>query len=119
TIYNSGNHLLRLINDILDQAKIEANEINLKFGYFDIKPLVESVKSIAIGLLKEKPNLTLEVEIAEGLPKAYGDEFRSRQILLNLVTNAIKFTQEGSVTIRVYAIEHDPAPLLRLDVIDT
>ena len=119
TIFNSGNHLLRLINDILDQAKIEANEINLKFGYFDIKPLVESVKSIAIGLLKEKPQLTMEVEIAEGLPQAYGDEFRSRQILLNLVTNAIKFTQEGSVTIRVYAIEHEPAPLIRLDVIDT
>ncbi|GAB5490464.1 MAG: hypothetical protein Phog2KO_06790 [Phototrophicaceae bacterium] len=119
TIYNSGNHLLRLINDILDQAKIEANEINLKFGYFDIKPLVESVKSIAIGLLKEKPNLQLEVDIADGLPKAYGDEFRSRQILLNLVTNAIKFTEQGTVTIRVYAIVGDPAPMLRLDVVDT
>lgn len=119
TIYNSGNHLLRLINDILDQAKIEANEINLKFGYFDIKPVVESVKSIAIGLMKEKPNLRLNIQIADGLPKAYGDEFRSRQILLNLVTNAIKFTQEGSVTLDVYAIENEPAPLLIVDVIDT
>jgi len=119
TIYNSGNHLLRLINDILDQAKIEANELNLKFSYFDIKPLVESVKSIAIGLLKEKPELQLIVEVADGLPKAYGDEIRSRQILLNLVTNAIKFTQEGSVTVDVYAIEGNPAPMLKVDVIDT
>lgn len=119
TIYNSGNHLLRLINDILDQAKIEANELNLRFSFFDIKPLVESVKSIAIGLLKEKPELQLHVEIADGLPKAYGDEIRSRQILLNLVTNAIKFTEDGSVTIDVYAIEGDPAPMLKVDVIDT
>lgn len=119
TIYNSGNHLLRLINDILDQAKIEANELNLSFSYFDMKPLVESVKSIAIGLLKEKPELRLQVELADGLPRVYGDENRSRQILLNLVTNAIKFTLEGSVTIDVYAIEGDPAPMIKVDVIDT
>ena len=119
TIYNSGNHLLRLINDILDQAKIEANELNLKFAYFEMKPLVESVKSIAIGLLKEKPELRLVVEVADGLPEVFGDESRSRQVLLNLVTNAIKFTQEGSVTIDVYAIEGDPGPLIKVDVIDT
>lgn len=119
TIYNSGNHLLRLINDILDQAKIEADELNLKFDYFEIKPLVESVKSIAIGLLKEKPSLDLHIELADGLPKAFGDEFRSRQILLNLMTNAIKFTNDGSVTLKVYAVENDPAPMLRLDVIDS
>jgi len=118
TIYNSGNHLLNLINDILDQAKIEADELNLKFTYFDIKPMIESVKSIAIGLLKEKP-LNLDVEIASNLPKAYGDEFRSRQILLNLVTNAIKFTVEGGVTIRAYSIEVHEGTMIRIDVIDT
>jgi GAF domain-containing protein/DNA-binding response OmpR family regulator len=118
TIYNSGNHLLNLINDILDQAKIEANELNLKFTYFDIKPMIESVKSIAIGMLKEKP-LTLEVEIAPNMPQAYGDEFRSRQVLLNLVSNAIKFTIDGGVTIRAYAVEGEVGPMIRLDVIDT
>ncbi|MEO1286456.1 MAG: GAF domain-containing protein [Chloroflexota bacterium] len=119
TIYNSGNHLLRLINDILDQAKIEADEMNLKFTYFEMKPLVESVKSIAIGLLKDKPELKLIVDVADGLPEVYGDEIRSRQILLNIVTNAIKFTQDGSVTMSVYAIEGDPAPMIRVDVTDT
>lgn len=118
TIYGSGNHLLNLINDILDQAKIEANELNLRFGYFDIKPMVESVKSMAIGLMKEKP-LTLNVEIAPNLPQAYGDEFRSRQILLNVVTNAIKFTNEGSVTVQAYTVDGEEGPMLRLDVIDT
>lgn len=119
TIYNSGNHLLNLINDILDQAKIEANELNLKFGYFDVKPMVESVKSIAIGLMKDKP-LALNVEISPGLPQAYGDESRSRQILLNLVSNAIKFTPQGTVGIRAYAVQDDKgATLIRVDVSDT
>lgn len=118
TIYNSGNHLLNLINDILDQAKIEANELNLKFTYFDVKPMIESVKSIAIGMLKEK-YLTLEVELAPNMPQAYGDEFRSRQVLLNLVSNAIKFTPEGRVTIRAYAVQGEVGPMIRLDVIDT
>jgi GAF domain-containing protein/DNA-binding response OmpR family regulator len=119
TIYNSGNHLLNLINDILDQAKIEAKEMQLKFTYFDVKPMVESVKSIAIGLLKDKP-LQLYVEVAPNLPQAYGDEFRSRQILLNLMSNAIKFTQEGGVTIRVYQnMDMDGITYIRADVIDT
>jgi GAF domain-containing protein/CheY-like chemotaxis protein len=118
TIYNSGNHLLNLINDILDQAKIEANELNLKFTYFDVKPMIESVKSIAIGMLKEKP-LSLEVEIAPNMPQAFGDEFRSRQILLNLVSNAIKFTNDGGLTIRAYAMEGRDGLMVRIDVIDT
>lgn len=118
TIYNSGNHLLNLINDILDQAKIEANELNLKFTFFDIKPMIESVRSIAIGMLKEK-TLDLHVEIAPNLPQPYGDEFRSRQILLNLVSNAIKFTQEGSVTIRAYLIEGQIGNMIRIDVVDS
>src|SRR5262249_47432807 len=102
-----------------DQAKIEANELNLKFGFFDVKPMVESVKSIAVGLVKEK-NIRLNVEIAPGMPQAYGDEFRSRQILLNLVSNAIKFTPEGGVTIRAYAAEgRHGKPVIRLDVTDT
>jgi GAF domain-containing protein/CheY-like chemotaxis protein len=119
TIYSSGNHLLNLINDILDQAKIEANELNLKFGYFDVKPMVEGVKSIAIGLMKDKP-LVLNVEISPGLPQAYGDEFRSRQILLNLVSNAVKFTPQGTVGIRAYAVQDEQGIAhIRLDVLDT
>lgn len=120
TIYDSGNHLLNLINDILDQAKIEANELNLKLEYFDIKKLVEGAKSIAIGLLKDKPNLSFDVEVAPNLPQAYGDEGRSRQILINLISNAIKFTMEGGIRVKVYAIHNEAGDVMvRMDVTDT
>lgn len=120
TIYNSGQHLLMLINDVLDQAKIAANKMDLKLDYFEAKPLVEAVKSIAIGLLKEK-SVQLIVEIAPNLPKAFGDEFRTRQVLLNLVNNAVKFTPEGSITIRSYLTKSEKtgADMLRIDVADT
>lgn len=119
TIYNSGQHLLYLINEILDQAKIAAEKLDLKFGYFEIKPVVEGVKSIGIGLVKDK-NLDLNVELANNLPKAYGDEFRTRQILLNLVSNAAKFTHQGGITIRVYPVTNvHGKTMIKIDVIDT
>jgi signal transduction histidine kinase/DNA-binding response OmpR family regulator len=120
TIYSSGQHLLNLINDILDQAKIAAGKMDLKMNYFDMKPLVEGVKSIGLGLIKDKP-IQLYVEIAQTMPKAYGDEFRTRQVLLNLVSNASKFTHQGTVTIRVYPAqsERDDKTYIRIDVTDT
>lgn len=120
TIYNSGNHLLNLINDILDQAKIESGKMDLKFAYFGVKTLIESVKSIGIGLVKEK-SVDLVIDLESGLPEAYGDEFRTRQILLNLVSNAAKFTSEGTITIRAYIVvdEHTNTKFIRIDVVDT
>ena len=120
TIYNSGQHLLMLINDVLDQAKIAAGKMDLKFDYFDVKPLIEGVKSIGVGLVKDKP-INLVVELAPSLPQAYGDEFRTRQVLLNLVSNAAKFTDEGSITMRVYPVDDEKtgARMIRMDVIDT
>ncbi|MBC7871093.1 MAG: response regulator, partial [Chitinophagaceae bacterium] len=120
TIYNSGQHLLVLINDVLDQAKIAAGKMDMKFAYFEVKPLIEGVRSIGVGLLKDKP-ISLQVEIANSLPKAYGDEFRTRQVLLNLVSNASKFTQEGLVTLRVYPTTdvETNRPMIRVDVSDT
>jgi GAF domain-containing protein/DNA-binding response OmpR family regulator len=120
TIYNSGQHLLGLINDILDQAKIAAGKMDLKLNYFDVKPLIEGVKSIGLGLIKDKP-IQLHVEMAQTMPKAYGDEFRTRQVLLNLVSNASKFTNQGSVTIRVYPVhsDKDAKTYIRIDVTDT
>src|SRR5262249_26168128 len=120
TIFNSGTHLLGLINDILDQAKISSGKMDLHLDYFDVKPVVEGVRSIGIGLVKDKP-IDLRLELASGLPKAYGDEFRTRQVLLNLVSNASKFTQQGSVTIRVYT-EVNPETekmMIRVDVVDS
>jgi len=120
TIYNSGQHLLVLINDVLDQAKIAAGKMDMKFAYFEVKPLIEGVRSIGVGLLKDKP-ISLQVEIANSLPKAYGDEFRTRQVLLNLVSNASKFTQEGLVTLRVYPTTDVTTNrlMIRVDVIDS
>lgn len=120
TIYNSGQHLLGLINDILDQAKIAAGKMDLKLSHFDVKPLVEGVKSIGLGLIKDKP-IQFQVEMAQTMPKAYGDEFRTRQVLLNLVSNASKFTNQGTVMIRVYPAhsERDGKPYIRIDVTDS
>lgn len=120
TIYNSGQHLLNLINDILDQAKIESGKMDLKFAFFGVKTLIESVKSIGVGLVKEKP-VDLFIDLESGLPQAYGDEFRTRQILLNIVSNSAKFTTEGSITIRAYTIQHPETGVtyIRIDVVDT
>jgi GAF domain-containing protein/CheY-like chemotaxis protein len=120
TIYNSGMHLLNLINDILDQAKIAAGKMDLQFDYFEIKSVIDGVRSIGIGLVKDKP-IDIIVEMAPGLPKAYGDEFRIRQVLLNLVSNASKFTREGSITISTYAVrdEESGRTMVRVDVTDT
>ncbi len=119
TIYNSGQHLLYLINEVLDQAKIAAEKLDLKFAYFEVKPVVEGVKAIGTGLVKDK-NLDLSVEIANTLPKAYGDEFRTRQILLNLISNAAKFTNAGGITLRVYPVaNHLGKIMIKIDVVDT
>ncbi len=120
TIYNSGSHLLGLINDILDQAKMNAGKMDLHKDYFDIKPVVEGVRSIGIGLIKDKP-IDMKLEIASGLPKAFGDEFRTRQVLLNLVSNASKFTQQGGIVLRVYVDKQSSngKDMMRVDVQDS
>jgi signal transduction histidine kinase/DNA-binding response OmpR family regulator/uncharacterized protein YigA (DUF484 family) len=118
TIYNSGNHLLTLINDILDQAKIESGKLDIKTAYFDIQPTIEAVRAITLGLIKDKP-IDLFVNIEPNLPQAYGDEFRSRQILLNLANNASKFTPEGSITINAHREVRAGQTFVRVDVVDT
>ncbi len=120
TIYNSGQHLLNLINDILDQAKIAAGKMDMQIDYFDLKPVIDGVRSIGIGLVKDKP-IEITVHLEPGLPKAYGDEFRMRQVLLNLVSNAAKFTDEGSITINAYRTGdlHSGVDMLAIDVVDT
>jgi GAF domain-containing protein/DNA-binding response OmpR family regulator len=120
TIYNSGQHLLNLINDILDQAKISAQKMELQIEPFEVKPVIDAVRSIGIGLIKDKP-IDIYIEMASGLPMAYGDELRTRQILLNLVSNAAKFTREGAITLRAYteAEAETGQTFVRIDVSDT
>jgi len=95
---DSGQHLLSLINDILDLTKIEVGMMDLFIQDVDMNGTMQSILSTAKGLLKGKP-VELVTDIANDLPHISGDRRRIRQVLLNLVSNAAKFTQEGSITI--------------------
>ncbi len=95
----SGEHLLGLINDILDLSKIEAGHMNLHPAAIPIDVLIKSTLSTTSGLIKGKP-ITLTSEIEPNLPIVHVDRTRIRQVLLNLLSNAAKFTDEGSITVR-------------------
>ena len=97
-IYNSGQHLLGLINDILDISKIEAGKMELEFRPVDLKEVIRGVMSTAIALVKDKP-IELQQSVPADLPAIIADERRVRQILLNLVSNAAKFTDEGFIRV--------------------
>jgi PAS domain S-box-containing protein len=118
-IYNSGQHLLGLINDILDLARIEAGKMELNFEEVHLSEMVTSVLSTAKGLVKEKP-IHLIPNIPADMPTVRGDTMRVRQILLNLISNASKFTDEGSITVdaRVQAGPNGK-PEAIINVIDT
>jgi PAS domain S-box-containing protein len=105
-IYNSGQHLLRLINDILDLSKIEAGKMELAFDEVNIEETINSVVPTVTGLLKDKP-IKLEKDIAKDLPTIRADSMRLRQVLINLLSNAAKFTDEGTITIGA-AIQSGP-----------
>jgi len=102
SIYNSGQHLLGLINNILDLSKIEAGKMELNFEETEVEPIIKTVLSTAVALVKDKP-VTLKQDIPEQLPNIWADPTRIRQIVLNLVSNACKFTEEGTVSVRVTA----------------
>ncbi len=122
TIYNSGQHLLGLINNILDLSKIEARMMEIQPEYMELGEIVDSVLAAAKGLTKDQP-IELYRDLEPGLPQVWGDPQRIRQVLLNLVSNAAKFTQEGSITVRAFRRDGDPetgaAPCVQVDVIDT
>ncbi len=110
----AGEHLLGLINDILDLAKIEAGKLEVHVAPLDLHPLLDGVMSTAVGLTRDKA-LALRKEVPEDLPRVLADEKRVRQILLNLLSNAAKFTEEGSITLRAEVVDH----FVRLSVADT
>jgi signal transduction histidine kinase len=98
-IYNSGQHLLNMINDILDLSKIEAGKMEMSYEDVNLADLIKSVLSTAVGLVKDKPIELFQV-MPEEFPVVRADPTRVRQILLNLLSNAAKFTDEGSITIK-------------------
>jgi len=100
-IHQSGEHLLTLINDILDLSKIEAGRIEIHPNEFDLTKFLESIINV-IRLRAEQNGLTFTYQPMADLPIAVtGDEKRLRQVLINLLSNAVKFTKQGSVTLKV------------------
>jgi len=95
----NGHHLLGLINDVLDLSKIEAGQLTLSLGDYSMGEVVHAVVSAVDSLAAEK-KLELKATVPADLPPGRGDERRITQVLLNLAGNAIKFTDEGEVSIR-------------------
>jgi signal transduction histidine kinase/DNA-binding response OmpR family regulator len=118
-IYNSGQHLLRLINDILDLSKIDAGKMELAFDDVNLAELLESVIPTIGGLIKDKP-IKLVKEISPDIPILRADAMRIRQVMINLLSNASKFTEQGSITISAnveIGTNNQPEAIVR--VIDT
>ena len=118
-IYNSGQHLLMLINDILDLSKIEAGKMELSFSDVNLLDLINSAMSTAVGLVKDKP-IKLLTNLPENLPLVRADSIRVRQVLINFLSNAAKFTEEGSITVEArQQFSPDGKPEIMVTVADT
>lgn len=98
-VKNSANHLLALINDVIDISKIEADKVELFLEDFDLSQVLTEIKESFMDVVERK-GLKISLAMPEHLP-VYGDERRTRQIIMNLVSNAVKFTDKGDVTINV------------------
>jgi signal transduction histidine kinase len=110
----SSRHLLGLINDVLDLSKIEAGRLTLNVADFSLKQVIQSVVTATEPLAAEK-KLALTASLPAELPAARGDARRINQVLLNLVGNAIKFTDSGEVSVRAAVVDHE----FMLSVADT
>ncbi len=119
-IYNSGQHLLGLINDVLDVSRIEAGKMDLAFERnVNLGDIVRSVMSTTIGLVNDKP-IELKTLIDPDLPLISADAMKIRQVLINLLSNAAKFTDQGTITVSAAAYEganHEPQVIVK--VVDT
>jgi signal transduction histidine kinase len=102
-IRSNGKHLLGLINTVLDIAKIESGQFTLNMGEYAVESVVETVRSATESLAQNK-RLAFKTEVAKSLPFGLGDEQRLTQVLLNLVGNAIKFTDAGEVRVSAQAV---------------
>ena len=104
---SSAESLLTIINDLLDFAKIDAGKITLEHIPFNLQQIVRYVYKMLVYKAEEK-NIEFSYHISEDIPqKLYGDPTRLKQILINLATNALKFTKKGHVKININLIEHD------------
>jgi signal transduction histidine kinase/CheY-like chemotaxis protein len=122
-INRSGEHLLSLINDVLDMSRIEAGRIGLQSSTIDLSGLLVDLEAM-FRLRTEEKDLTLDLTIDKGVPRCVvADEGKLRQVLVNLLGNAAKFTEEGGVTLRTTTQTEGQAsgagPLLHIEVTDS
>lgn len=111
---SEGERLTKLINDVLDIAKMEAGRIDWNIQHFSVYELIKQASSATSALFEQK-GLELLVDIQENLPHVLGDRDRLLQVVINLISNALKFTEQGSVTCKATYTEHE----VTISVIDT
>ena len=131
-VRSSARHLLDLINDVLDISKIEAGQLQVRQDPFELTDVINQVME-SVSPLAEKKSLSLDRDIAVDLPAMYSDRRRVEQILLNLLNNAIKFTDRGSILLQVDLVSQarvdankdasphseQPVPSVRFRIADT
>jgi signal transduction histidine kinase/cell division protein FtsB len=101
-VQSNGRHLLGLINDVLDLSKIEAGQLELSIAGYSMENVVQTVAT-ATGSLAAEKQLKVRIMMSDDMPQGEGDERRITQVLLNIVGNAIKFTEAGEVTVQAAA----------------
>ncbi|MFP4322380.1 MAG: ATP-binding protein, partial [Anaerolineales bacterium] len=118
TIYQSGNHLLGLINNVLDMSKIEAGRASLEASQFDLHALLNELRQM-FSLRAESKGLVLRYTLDDEVPRyIIADPGKLRQVIINILGNAIKFTQEGEVHLHAM-YDTQPDPTLTVSVADT
>lgn len=118
-IYTAGQTLLSLINDILDFSKIDSGKMEIVMAEYDISSLIHDLANMATQRAKEK-DIRIEVEVDHEIPsRLYGDDIHIRQILTNILTNAVKYTHEGTIWLRVQCRKADETAMLKFEVEDT
>ena len=118
-IWSSAQTLLGIINDILDFSKIESGKMEIVPAEYDFRIMLHDLLNMTM-LRAEEKGLKLEAEIDPDLPSGlYGDDIRIRQVLLNILTNAVKYTKKGSVTFHVEGKIEGDEVTLRFRIADT
>ncbi|MCR4843086.1 MAG: response regulator, partial [Eubacterium sp.] len=106
-IKTAGNMLLALINSILDFSKMEAGKMELVNGEYSLKGMVSDIRTLIVGRADGK-SLSFDIDVSPELPdRLYGDEVRLKQVIINLLTNAIKYTEEGGIRLAIFGKQTD------------
>jgi signal transduction histidine kinase len=115
-VLNSARHLLQLINDVLDLAKVEAGKMELHPETFPVRKAIEEVTAVIKGIANKK-HIAVDIEVSDGLDAVTLDQHKFRQVLYNLLSNAVKFTDEGG-KVDIHARRLDPHRF-EVQVLDT